>query len=216
MKIILFGATGNLGQRIASEALDRGHEVIGVVRDTDEVVHPDDRLELADGDATNPASVAHFAAGADAIVNAISPRVNARGLAAPSLTDAAHALIAGARQAGVKRLIVVGGAGSLEVSPGLHLVDSPGFPEPYRPEARAQREALETYRAEAADLDWTYISPAAEIRPGVRTGSYRMGNDTLLVDAQGKSQITYEDYAAALVDELEQGRHIRERFTVAY
>lgn len=218
MKIILFGATGTIGQRIASEALDRGHEVIGVVRDTDEVVHPDDRLELADGDVTNAASVAHFAAGADALVNAIAPRITARGATVPSLTDAARALIAGAREAGVKRLVVVGAAGAADGASSAAdapVADSPTFPAPYRPEVRAQREALDVYRSEGADLDWTFLSPPAEIRPGVRTGRYRLGGEPI-VDAQGRSQISCEDYAAALIDELEQERHVHERLTVAY
>ncbi len=216
MKIVLFGATGNVGTRVAQEARRRGHDVVGVVRDPAAVQPPAPGVSLARGDATDAASVATVARGADAVVNAISPRPNQRGLAAPSLTAAARALLAGLRQAGVKRLLVVGGAGSLEVAPGQALVDQASFPAAYKPEALAQREALQVLRAEGGDLEWTYLSPAAEIHAGERTGRYRTTGDRLLADAQGKSTITYEDYAVALLDELERPRHVRQRFGVAY
>ncbi len=216
MKIVLFGATGNVGTRIAGEARRRGHDVVGVVRDPAAVQPPAPGVSLARGDATDAASVAGVARGADAVVNAISPRPNQRGLPAPSLVAAARSLLAGLRQAGVKRLVVVGGAGSLEVAPGQALVDAPSFPAAYKPEALAQREALQVLRAEAGDLEWTYLSPAAEIHAGERTGHYRTTGDRLLADAQGKSTITFEDYAVALLDELERPKHVRQRFGVAY
>jgi len=216
VKIVLFGATGNIGRRIAKEALDRGHEVVGVVRDPDKVESPDRRLPLLKGDATSARDVARLARGADALVSAISPRPNPRGLAAPSLSGAARALVAGAREAGVKRVLVVGGAGTLEVAPGVRLMDAPGFPAAYRGEAQEGAESLAVFRSEAAGLDWTFLSPAAEIAPGERTGRYRTTADTLLADAQGKSFISFEDYAVALVDELERPRHQGLRFGVAY
>ncbi len=216
MKIVLFGATGNVGSRIAQEARRRGHEVVGVVRDPAAVQPPAPDVGLVRGDATDAASVGAVARGADAVVNAISPRPNQRGLPAPSLVAAARSLLAGLRKAGVKRLLVVGGAGSLEVGPGQALVDQPAFPDAYKPEALAQREALQVFRAEAGDLEWTYLSPAAEIHPGERTGRYRTTGDRLLTDAQGKSTITFEDYAVALLDELERPKHVRQRFGVAY
>jgi len=216
MKIVLFGATGNIGQRIAAEALRRGHTVIGVVRDPDKMQPADSRIKLVKGDATDPKSVAAVARGADAIVSAISPRPNARGLGAPSLSKAAKALIEGAREAGVKRLIIVGGAGSLEVAPGKRLMDSPGFPDAYKAEATEGADSLDVYRRDGAGLDWTFLSPAAEIGPGTRTGKYRTTGDEFLTDATGRSNISYEDYAVALLDELENGRHKGKRFGVAY
>ena len=129
MKIVLFGATGNIGQRIAAEALRRGHEMVGVVRDPARVKSPDPRVPLVQGDATDAASVARVAKGADAIVSAISPRPNARGLPAPSLAANSRALIKGLRDAKVKRVLYVGGASSLEVAPGRALADTPDFPE---------------------------------------------------------------------------------------
>src|SRR3954469_20420842 len=122
MNIVLFGATGNIGQRITAEALRRGHTVTGVVRDPEQAQPPDPRVSLVKGDATDAASVAKVAKRADAVVSAISPRPNPRGLPAPSLSTAARALLDGTRQAGVKRLMVVGGAGSLEVAPGVRLM----------------------------------------------------------------------------------------------
>jgi len=216
MKIVVFGATGNVGQRVVAEALRRGHEVVGVVRDPDAVQSPDKRVRLVKGDATNADSVAKIARGADTVVSAISPRPNARGLPAPSLSKNARALIQGLRAAGVKRVLYVGGASSLEVAPGKALADTPDFPEIYREEAREGREALAIWRNEAKGLDWTYLSPAVEIAPGKRTGKYRTTDDKILFDDKGKSFITFEDYAVAVLDELERPQHIAKRFGVAY
>jgi putative NADH-flavin reductase len=216
MKITLFGATGNIGQRIAAEALRRGHDVVGVVRDPTRVQSPDPRVTLVQGDATDAASVARVARGADAIVSAISPRPNPRGLPAPSLTAAATALLAGARTANVKRLVVVGGAGSLEVAPGKRLMDAPGFPGAYKAEATEAADSLDVYRSEGEGIDWTFLSPAAEIQPGTRTGKYRTTGDRFLTDDKGKSTISYEDYAVALMDEIERPKHTGKRFGVAY
>ena len=216
MKLVVFGATGNVGQRVVAEALRRGHEVVGVVRDPDAVQSPDKRVRLVKGDATNADSVAKIARGADTVVSAISPRPNARGLPAPSLSKNARALIQGLRAAGVKRVLYVGGASSLEVAPGKTLADTPDFPEIYREEAREGREALAIWRNEAKGLDWTYLSPAVEIAPGKRTGKYRTTDDKILFDDKGKSFITFEDYAVAVLDELERPQHIAKRFGVAY
>jgi putative NADH-flavin reductase len=216
MKIALFGATGNIGRRIAAEALRRGHSVTGVVRDPDKVESPDARVPLVQGDATDAESVAKAARGADAIVSAISPRPNPRGLPAPSLATAAKALIDGARKASVRRLVVVGGAGSLEVAPGKRLMDAPGFPDAYKAEAKEGADSLDVYRAEGAGVDWTFLSPAAEIGAGQRTGKYRTTDDQFLTDAKGNSIISFEDYAVALLDELETPKHKGKRFGVAY
>jgi putative NADH-flavin reductase len=216
MKIVLFGATGHIGQRIAAEALRRGHTVTGVVRDPEKVASPDPRVPLVQGDATDPESVARVAKGADAIVSAISPRPNPRGRTAPSLTAAARALLAGARKAGVKRLVVVGGAGSLEIAPGKRLMDAPGFPDAYKAEAQEGADSLAVYRDEGSGVDWTFLSPAAEIGPGQRTGHYRTTVDQFRTDAKGHSGISYEDYAVALLDELEKPKHRGARFGVAY
>jgi putative NADH-flavin reductase len=216
MKIVVFGATGNVGRCVVAEALSRGHEAIGVVRDPEAVKSPDKRVKLVKGDATNADSIAKIVRGADAVVSAISPRPNARGLPAPSLAANSRALIKGLRDAKVKRVLYVGGASSLEVAPGRALADTPDFPEIYREEAREGREALAIWRNDAKGLDWTYLSPAAEIAPGKRTGKYRTTGDKLLTDAAGRSFITFEDYAVAVLDELESPQHVAKRFGVAY
>lgn len=214
MKIVVFGVTGNIGRRVAAEAIQRGHEVIGVVRDPAKS-HPVKGVRLIAGDATDAASVARAVQGAGAVVSAVSPRPGTTG-SAPKLADAARGLIAGLREAGVKRLLVVGGAGSLEVAPGLALMDAPGFPAAYLGEAIEGRDALNVYRGEAKGLDWTFVSPAAEIGPGERIGTYRTTLDQFITDEHGHSRISYEDYAVALLDEIENPRHVGRRFGVAY
>jgi putative NADH-flavin reductase len=197
MKIVLFGASGMVGSRIAGELAERGHDVTAASRSTG-------------ADVTDPAAIASTAADADAIVSAVS----ARGVDY-TLADVARSLVEGARRAGGRRLVVVGGAGSLEVAPGTRLVDTPEFPEDWKPEALQHAEALEVYRG-VDDLDWTFVSPAAYIHPGERTGSYRLGGDQLLVDENGESEISAEDYAIAIGDLLEKGGHARERISVAW
>ncbi len=209
MKIVLFGASGMIGQRILQEALTRGHQVTGIARNPANIKVTHKALKTAKGDATDKASVAALVPGHDVVISAIGPKQDE---APDMLIKAAHALIDGLKQAGVKRLIVVGGAGSLEISPGVLLLDS--LPEAWRPVARAARDALGIYRT--ADLDWTYISPAGFIEPGQRTGKYRTGKDRLLTDAKGESRISAEDYAVGLMDEVEKPRALRQRITFAY
>jgi uncharacterized protein len=131
------------------------------------------------------------------------------------VTSDANALIAAVKSAGVKRLLVVGGAGSLEVAPGKMLMDTDGFPEALKAEARAGTRFLERLRTEP-DLDWIFLSPSADFAPGERTGHFRLGGDQLLGDADGKSHISMEDFAIAMIDEVEQHAHSRQRFTVGY
>jgi putative NADH-flavin reductase len=216
VKIVLFGAGGQVAQRIAREALNRGHEVVGVVRSAASVRSDNERLIIVEGDATDASSIARIAKGADVVINAISPRPSPSGRPASSLPTAARALIEGATRAGVRRLIVVGGAGSLEVAPGVRLVDTPGFPPEHKFESLNSADALEVYRSSAGDLDWTYISPGAEFGPGTRTGRYRTGDDALLADAKGRSVLSFEDYAKAVIDEVEHSTHPRARMAVAY
>jgi putative NADH-flavin reductase len=197
MKITLFGPTGMIGSRIAAELSERGDEVVGASRSTG-------------ADVTDPASVAAAASEADAVVSAVS----ARGVDY-TLVDVARSLTEGVQRAGVRRLLIVGGAGSLEVAPGVRLVDTPDFHDEWKPEALAQADALDFYRG-VDDLDWTYVSPAAYIHPGERTGHYRLGGDQVLVDDDGNSEITAEDYAIAIADLLAQGDHARQRVVAAW
>ncbi|MGB6067891.1 MAG: NAD(P)-dependent oxidoreductase [Desulfomonilaceae bacterium] len=211
MKLIVFGATGKLGSRIVKEALERGHQVTAVVRDATRFQDSHERLTAAIGDVTDAASVAAVVTGHDAVISAVGPTRNSR----PELVvDAARALIDGLTRAGIRRVVVGGGAGSLEVSPGVQLVDTPDFPKEWLDIALAHRDALDVIRA--ADLDWTYISPAAFLQPGERTGKYRIGTDQLLTDEKGESRISMEDVAIAFLDEVEKPRFVRRRMTAAY
>ncbi len=213
MKIALFGASGTIGRRIAQEALARGHTVTAIVREPARMDLTHERLNVAQGDVRDADSVARLVAGYDVVVSAVGP---ARGSGEPPqmLVEAARALVAGLPRAGVRRLVVVNGAGSLEVSPGVQLLDTPSFPPAWRPGALAHRDALEVYRT--ADLDWTALSPANSIAPGQHTGRYRTGGDQLVANEQGESRISAEDYAVALIDEVETPRPLRQRFTAAY
>jgi hypothetical protein len=197
MKIVLFGATGMIGSRIAHELEQRGHDVVAASRSTGV-------------DATDPTAVAAASTGADAVVSAISAREGSY-----TLVDVARSLIEGLGDAGVRRLIVVGGAGSLEISPGVRLLDSPDFQEEFKPEALQGAESLEIYRG-ASSIDWIYVSPAAYIHPGERTGRYQLGGDQLIADATGASEISAEDYAIAIADLLERDDHPRQRVSVAW
>jgi len=209
MKIALFGATGMIGSRILEELVRRGHTVNAVARHP-EKFKPASGVTAVQGDATDAGSVAALAKGADAAVSAYSPPQSEPG----RLVEAVRSLVMGLGEAGVRRLIVVGGAGSLEVAPGLQLVDAPSFPAEWKGIALAHREVLPVLRQ--ADLDWTYFSPAALIEPGQRTGNFRLGGTRLVANDRGESKISAEDYAVALVDELEQPRHVRQQFTAAY
>jgi len=214
MKVLLFGASGAIGGQIATELLDRGHQVTGVSRhaSSDDLGNPN--LTTTEGDATDPGTVARLAPGHDAVASAIGP-VRGSSDNPQELVAAAKALVDGLRQAGVPRLVVVGGAGSLEVSPGVRVIDAPDFPPAWKPAAQAHIDALAVYRT-VSDLDWTFISPAGLIGPGERTGTFRIGGDQLLNDAEGNSRISIPDYAIAFVDELEQGNALRRRITIAY
>lgn len=203
-KIAILGITGRAGSRIAAELLKRGHTVTGLARNVDGVL-PQSGLAVQAADATNADALAPLLRGHDAVVSAT--RFDG-GSDAATLIDAAH-------QAGISRLLVVGGAGSLEVAPGMAVVDTPGFPEAYKAEALAGRTFLNTLRGEK-ELDWTFISPSAVFEPGERTGTFRIGGDALLSDAAGNSRITMEDFAIAMVNEIENPTHSRQRFTVGY
>lgn len=202
--IAILGISGRVGSRIAAELLRRGHQVTGIARNVTNVpAQPG--LSVVAADATDAQALTPLLRGHDAVIS--STRF-VGGIDAPTLLSAA-------RQAGVPRVLVVGGAGSLEVAPGKALLDTPAFPEAYKAEALGGRDFLNTLRAER-ELDWTFLSPSAEFAPGERTGRFRLGGDTLLVDGQGNSHISMEDYAIALVDELEKPAHSRQRFTVGY
>lgn len=206
MNIAIIGASGNVGSRILEETLRRGHSVTAIVRDVSKIVirSANDSITARSADVKDTASLAASIQGADVVVSS-GRFVNFK---------AADLLLA-LKQAGVKRLAVVGGAGSLEIAPGKVLVDTPEFPAEYKSEASAGLEFLNDLRNEK-DIAWTFLSPSALFIAGERTGAFRLGKDQLLTTTNGKSWISYEDYAIALLDELEQPKHVRARFTVGY
>ena len=209
MNVVLYGASGMIGSRILKELIARGHKVTAVARDTAKIAQSAN-VKVVRGDALDADSVASVAKGADAVISGYGP-----GTEAPQklMEQSTRALIAGSKKAGV-RLLMVGGAGSLLVAPGVDLIDSGHLPEEYRAIAIAHRDALKILRE--SDLDWTSLSPAGFIQPGERTGNFRLGTDSLVVDETGNSHISAEDFAVALVDELETPKHIRRRFTLGY
>ncbi|GLQ97220.1 NAD(P)-dependent oxidoreductase [Dyella mobilis] len=213
MKLVLFGATGHIGHAILDEALARGHDVTAVVREASRLAQQHERLHVVVGDLAQPASWLAAAKGANAVIAAVSARRNGH---EETLPDAAKTLLETLPGAGVKRLLWVGGAGSLETAPGVKVIDDPNFPAAWKSEAQAQARALEVFRTSKADIDWTYISPAAMIEDSERTGRYRVGGDQLLTDGHGKSHISVADYAIALLDRLDKHDALRQRITVAY
>jgi putative NADH-flavin reductase len=198
VKVALIGATGKVGGRLITELTGRGHDVTGIARHTADIGIPMRAI-----DATDAVALADAIAGQDAVFHAANFRSS----------DAA-AILTATKTAGAGRLLVVGGAGTLFVSPGVQFIDSPDFPEMFRPEVSAGRDFLRALLA--SDIDWTFLSPALIFMPGARTGIYRLGGDDLLRDALGESRISYEDFAKALVDELEEPRHTCRRFSIAY
>lgn len=203
MKIALIGATGNIGSKILAEALSRGHEVTAIARHPEKVAsHP--KAHPVKGDVSEPDTLATLLKGHDAVVSSVHF----------SAFNPAN-MLGAVKKSGVKRYVSVGGAASLEVAPGKKLFDTPAFPDIYRAEASKGIEYLSVLRQET-ELDWTFVSPSAEIAAGQRTGKFRLGKDQLLVAEDGSSHISEEDFAVALVDELEKQQHSRERFTVGY
>lgn len=213
MKVALIGATGFVGSALLKEVLDRGHEVTAIVRDPDKV-SPRERLVVIGVDVNDTDRLAASIHGLDALISAFNPGWKNPNLYQDQVRGTAS-IIAAVKKAGVPRVLWVGGAGGLETASGTRLVDNPDFPDWVRPGSLATIDALEQLRRDP-QLDWTFLSPAAEMRPGTRTGKFRLGGDRLLVDANGQSRTSVEDFAVAMIDELERTAHSRQRFTLAY
>ncbi|MFE1950748.1 MULTISPECIES: NAD(P)-dependent oxidoreductase [Streptomyces] len=213
--IAVFGANGTIGSALVREALERGHTVTAVVRDPAKVAerHPD--LTVVTGDALDARSVTAVAKGQDVVVSAVGGGDGPGHVA--TIKPSAVALTEGLRALGEQapRLIAVGGAGSLRTPDGKQVWDAPGLPDFLLQIMHAHGDALDHYRT-VTDVDWTNISPAAHIAPGERTGGYRTALDDLVTDAAGESAVSVEDYAVAVLDEIETPRHRGQRFTVGY
>lgn len=202
-KIAIIGATGRAGSQLLEEALRRGHSVIAIARHASKIGQRE-HVVAKDVDVHDAQALQEALAGSDVVLSA-----------AHFSTLPVEAIIEPVKKAGVKRLLFVGGAGSLLLPDGTKVIDSEGFPDEYKPEATAGGQYLETLRKEQ-DLDWTFLSPSAEFVEGERTGKFRLGKDHLLIGADGKSWITFADFAIALLDEVEHPAHSRQRFTVGY
>ena len=203
MKIAVIGASGNAGSRITAELARRGHSVTAIARHPEKIASGAN-VTPTKGDVMDQAGLARLLAGHDAAISSVH-----------FLASDPAKLIGAARESKVGRYLVVGGAGSLEVAPGVRLVTTPGFPVAYKAEAEKGAAFLDLLRAEK-ELSWTFLSPSALFVAGERTGKFRLGTDQLLTAADGKSSISFEDFAVALADEIERPAHIRQRFTVGY
>ena len=203
MKIAIIGASGHAGSRITAELARRGHSVTAIARHPEKIA-AQANVTPTGGDVMDQAGLARLLAGHDAAISSVH-----------FLASDPVRLIAAAKELKVGRYLVVGGAGSLEVAPGVRLVTTSGFPVAYKAEAEAGGAFLDLLRAEK-ELNWTFLSPSALFVAGERTGKFRLGIDQLLTAADGKSSISFEDFAVALADEIERPAHIRQRFTVGY
>jgi len=213
MNIALIGGTGFVGSAVLEELLQRGHRVTALAR------HPAkytarSGVTVVQADVLDATQVAHAVEGHDAVVSAYNP-----GWKEPQIHDlflqGTRAITEGVKRSGVKRLLVVGGAGSLFVAPAVQLVDTPQFPAEWKQGALAAREALNRIRQETT-LDWSFVSPAVMLAPGERTGKFRLGGDEVLMAGDQPAGISVADLAVAIVDEIETPRHVKRRFTVAY
>jgi uncharacterized protein len=203
MKIAVIGASGNAGARITAELAIRGHAVSAIARNPDKIAKLANVIPTR-GDAMDEADLTRLLKGHDAAISSIH-----------FLASDPRKLIGAAKASGVGRYLVVGGAGSLEVAPGVRLVTTPNFPAQYKAEAQKGADFLDLLRQEK-ELNWTFLSPSALFTAGERTGKFRLGTDQLLTAADGRSWISFEDFAVALADEIERPAHIRKRFTVGY
>jgi uncharacterized protein len=203
MKIAVIGASGNAGSRITAELARRGHSVTAIARHPEKIA-AQANVTPTKGDVMDQVGLARLLAGQDAAISSVH-----------FLASDPVKLIAAAKDSKVGRYLVVGGAGSLEVAPGVRLVTTSGFPVAYKAEAEKGAAFLDLLRAEK-ELNWTFLSPSALFVAGERTGKFRLGTDQLLTAADGKSSISFEDFAVALADEIERPAHIRQRFTVGY
>lgn len=220
MKVVLLAATGRAGSTILNELISRGHQVTAIARNLDKLPKqlPESVKPICD-DLSSVDRIAEIITGADAVVSAYGPpssdpRYTSDMTYTDQLVSVTERLIAAVRKAGAPRLIVVGGCGSLEFSPGVTVLNSGYWPEQYVPIATSHMKAFAALRA--SDINWTYFSPPMLIEPGVRTGKFRLGGDSIIIDEQGNSRVSFEDYAVALVDELEKPAYERSRFTIGY
>ena len=216
--VVLIGASGFVGSAILNEALNRGHKVTAVVLNPEKITVSDTNLTVIMADATDPEILAGLAAGKDAVISAYNPGWGNPRQYEETLENYPK-IVEGVKRAGVKRLLIVGGAGTLFVKSGVRLIDTGTLPEAWLPGVKSLGEFYLDTLTQEKDIDWVFFSPAGNLGnmgPGLRTGKYRLGKDEMLFDEKGESFISVEDYAVAMIDELEQENHHQERFTAAY
>lgn len=211
MKIALIGANGNVGKIILKEALLRGHEVTGIVRNISKNEEKQANLKLIEGDIFDEENISKAIEGNDIVISAFGPKHGEE----KTLVEATKRLIAAVKEAGVPRILSMGGAGSLLVEGDIKLVETNGFPESWKPIALAHGEDLDYYKKEK-NINWTNLSPAAMLEAGKRTGIYRIGENYLITDEKGESHISFEDFAFAMLEEVEKPKFSGKRFTVGY
>ena len=217
-KVVLIGASGFVGNAILNELLERGHEVTAIVRHPEKVKADNPRLSVVGMDVEDSARLTDVCKGHDAVISAYNPGWGNPDMYEDTLRVYPEILKA-VKASGTGRLLIVGGAGSLFVKPGVRLVDTGTLPEAWLPGVKSLAKFYLETLVHEQDLDWVFFSPAANLgnlQPGVRTGKFRLGKDDLIVDEKGDSFISVEDYAMAMVDELEQKNHHKERFTIGY
>jgi putative NADH-flavin reductase len=214
-EIVLIGASGFVGSAILKEALDRGFKVLAVVRHPEEIktVHKD--LIVKQSDVSSADTVAEVCKGADSVISAYNPGWKNPDIAKET-TLVYRAILEGVRKSGVKRFLIVGGAGSLFISPGKRIMDSGLIPESYLPAVRALADVYLIDLTAEKSIDWVFFSPAGTLEPGLRTGKFRLGKDDMIVNEKEESKISVQDYAVAMIDEVEKPAHHRERFTIGY
>jgi hypothetical protein len=214
-KTVLIGASGFVGSAILKEALDRGHKVTAVVRHPEKITTVHKNLSVVQGDVSLTDVVTKICKGADAVISAYNPGWKNPDIAEET-TRVYKVILEGVRKSGVKRFLVVGGAGSLFISPGKRMMDAGIMPESYLPAVRALAGVYLNDLVAENSIDWVFFSPALNIEPGIRSGKFRLGKDDLIVNEKGESRISVQDYAVAMIDELEKPAHHGERFTIGY
>ncbi|MGS2737718.1 NAD(P)-dependent oxidoreductase [Sinomicrobium pectinilyticum] len=214
-KVVLIGASGFIGSALLSEALERGIHITAVVRNPENIKITHTNLKIVKADVSDAAVVTEVTKGVSTVISAFNP-----GWTNPAIYEETlrtyPAILKGVKEAGVKRILIVGGAGTLFVAPGVRVVDTDALPQEIMGGVQSLGEFYLNTLTTEKDIDWTFFSPAGIIEPGERTGNYRLGKDDLIINDQGESKISVQDYAKAMIDELENPAHHYERFTIGY
>lgn len=215
MRVALIGASGFVGSHLLTELINRNYHVVAIVRSADKVKEKNDKLKVIETDIFDTDKLAETLKGCDVVVSAYNPGWKNPNIAEETLKGY-ESILAAAKKSGIKRIQIVGGAGTLYIGPGKTVIEAGLIPDNILPGVKALAKVLKEYLLPDKSIDWVFFSPAGTIEPGERTGKYRLGLDNLIKDKNGKSKISVEDYAKAMVDELEKPQHHYQRFTIGY